>query len=270
MNDEVNPYIAPRDIVEAAVVAETAKEAGPPQTPWGFWTTIGFSAAVLGTFVAVQTAVVIPFACLEYSRNPGVKPAKLTADLESNGLLLSLATMLSAPVCIALTVLFARLRRQMPLRQYLALRPVSRGAMLKWCAWLVLFMLVSDGLTCLFSREVVPSQMVKAYRTAGFVPLLWIAIVCAAPLFEKVFFRGFLFQGIRHSRLGSVGAILITALSWAAIHLQYDVYQMSVIFFGGLLLGTARLRTDSLYAVVVMHGLWNVIATTETALMAAG
>jgi membrane protease YdiL (CAAX protease family) len=269
MNDEVNPYVAPRDIVEAAVAAEAAEETGLPQTPWGFWATMGFSVVVLLIFVAVQAAVGISAVLLQLWRNPNVNPKALAADIESNGLLLSLAVILSAPLCAALTVLFAWLRRQMPLRQYLALRPVYWGTMLKWCGYVVLFGVLSDGLTYLLGREIVPSQMVKAYETAGFVPLIWIAIVCAALLFEETFFRGFIFQGIRHSRLGRGGAILITALTWAAIHLQYDAYQISVIFLGGLLLGMARLKTDSLYSVVAMHALWNVIATAEAALAAA-
>ena len=269
MNSETNSepghdqvYVA--EVVEVVEVAELVEERS---TPWGFWATVGFSVAVLGVFVAVQTAVAIPFVLTEMQHNRHVSVEELSQDLASNGLLLSLAVLLSAPACIGMTVLFAKIRRQMSVRQYLGLRPVSNGAMLLWCSSVLVFMLLSDALTYLVGRDIVPAQMVRAYETAGFLPLLWIAIIIGAPLFEELFFRGFLFQGIRHSKLGGTGAILITALAWAFIHTQYDAYQMSLIFVGGLLLGTARLKTDSAYVTIAMHVFWNIIAVVETAVV---
>jgi membrane protease YdiL (CAAX protease family) len=268
MDEKPDPYVSPEDLVEAQLVAE-GQLGDKPATPWGFWATIGFSIVVLGVFVAIQTAVIMPFVFAEMRRQPGVSPQALTENLESNGLLLALATVISTPACIALTVLFASLRKPTSVRRYLGLNPVSPRTLLVWCLAVVLFMLLSDGLTYLLAREVVPTQMVEAYRTAGFLPLLWLAIIGLAPLFEEVFFRGFLFSGIRHCWLGGPGAIVITALTWAGIHLQYDIYQVSVIFAGGLLLGIARLKSSSLCPTVAMHAIWNVIAMVETAFVAA-
>jgi len=269
MNDDTNPYAAPDDLVEAEVVAEVveaAKAVDEPRTPWGFWATVGLSTVVLGVFVAIQTAVAIPFVLVEMQRQQAASPQALVENLESNGLLLSLATLFSAPVCIALTALFAKLRRQMPLRQYLALNPVSKGTILLWCLGILAFMIFSDGLTYLVELDVVPDQMAEAYQTAGFLPLLWLALVGAAPLFEEIFFRGFLFQGLQHSWPGATGAIVITALVWAAIHMQYDAYQILTIFLGGLLLGAARWKTGSVSTTIIMHAFWNVLATVETAI----
>jgi len=269
MDDRANPYASPDDLVEAEVVAEVveaAKAVDEPRTPWGFWATVGFSIVVLGVFVAIQTAVVIPFVLVEIRRQQAASPQALAENLESNGLLLSLATLFSTPPCIGLTLLFAKLRRQVPLREYLALNPVSKGTILLWCLGILAFMILSDGLTYLVERDVVPDKMAEAYQTAGFLPLLWIALVGAAPLFEEVFFRGFLFQGLQCSWLGATGAIVITALVWAGIHMQYDAYQISTIFLGGLLLGAARWKTGSVYTTIVMHAFWNLIATVETAI----
>jgi hypothetical protein len=108
--------------------------------------------------------------------------------------------------------------------------------------------------------------MVDAYKTASSLPVLLFAIVVVAPIFEEIFFRGFLFQGIRYSRLGSVGAIGITSLVWAVIHLQYDIYGMATVFATGILFGIARLKTDSIHLVMVMHSLAGLVATVETAL----
>ena len=67
------------------------------------------------------------------------------------------------------------------------------------------------------------------------------------------------------ARLGGGGTIVLTSLVWACIHLQYDAYQVSIVFAGGLLLGTARLRTGSLWPTIAMHVFWNIIAMVETA-----
>jgi membrane protease YdiL (CAAX protease family) len=130
---------------------------------------------------------------------------------------------------------------------------------------LVVFAALADGLTIALGRPVIPKFMIDAYSTAGFVPLLWTAVVLMAPLFEEVFFRGFIFQGIRHSRLGVCGAIVLTSLAWAGTHVQYDWYQMTIIFAGGILLGVARWRSKSVYPPLAMHAAMNLMATVEVA-----
>jgi hypothetical protein len=106
----------------------------------------------------------------------------------------------------------------------------------------------------------------NAYESAGFLPLLWAALIVMAPLFEETFFRGFMLEGFCYTKLRAVGAILLTSLVWSAIHIQYDVYQVATIFVGGLLLGTAKLRTGSVLVTMSMHCLQNVLATVETAI----
>jgi membrane protease YdiL (CAAX protease family) len=63
--------------------------------------------------------------------------------------------------------------------------------------------------------------------------------------------------------LGGAGAIVLTALVWAVIHRQYDWYGVATVFAAGLLLGFARLRTNSIYSCLLMHALMNLIATIE-------
>jgi membrane protease YdiL (CAAX protease family) len=41
--------------------------------------------------------------------------------------------------------------------------------------------------------------MTDTYETAEYTPLIWITFVIAAPLIEELFFRGFLFEGLRDS-----------------------------------------------------------------------
>jgi membrane protease YdiL (CAAX protease family) len=137
---------------------------------------------------------------------------------------------------------------------------------LKWLLYLAIFLVASDILTLILSRPIVPPFMGDAYRTATFVPVLYVAIVVVAPIFEEIFFRGFLFEGVRHSRLGPGGAIGMTSLVWAIIHLQYDTYGVSTVFALGLLFGFARLKSGSVYVSIVMHALASLVAMIETAI----
>jgi membrane protease YdiL (CAAX protease family) len=96
---------------------------------------------------------------------------------------------------------------------------------------------------------------------------LWLAVGVAAPLFEEIAFRGFLFQGLAASRLRWYGATVVTAILWAAIHVQYDWYEVSTIFALGLVLGTARAMTNSTLLTMWLHCFINLLATAEMALL---
>lgn len=132
-----------------------------------------------------------------------------------------------------------------------------------WSLMLLLFTGFFDTLTFLLNRHSALQMMVDVYKTAYFTPLLWFAFVIVGPLMEEIVFRGFMFKGIEHSKMGPAGAVIITSLVWSFIHIQYDVYGMVNLFLGGLLLGFARTKSNSIYPPVIMHILQNIIATIE-------
>ena len=86
------------------------------------------------------------------------------------------------------------------------------------------------------------------------------ATVIFAPVFEEVFFRGFLFEGFRYSKMGAAGAIFVTSLVWAGFHMQYGLLQIASIFVLGIILGVVRYRTGSLWAPLAMHVFNNLLA----------
>ena len=110
-----------------------------------------------------------------------------------------------------------------------------------------------------------PDFSIEIYRSAAGSWVLWLAIVLVAPLAEEVFFRGFLFRGFAASMLGPAGAIVLTALIWAAFHLQYDYLQMGFVFVVGLLLGMARYLSGSIVLTSGLHVLMNLSAMLLTA-----
>jgi len=233
--------------------------------PWGFWATVGFSAIIAIAYILIQAIVVIPFVVPAVIHNKNLDIAQFSQNLASNGLVLAIAICAVAPFTIGLIVLFAKIRRKITIKQYLGFHNPGWKKISKWCVVLVIFVGCFDTLTFSINRPVVPEFMVNVYTTAYFRPLLWLALVIVAPLTEEIFFRGFLFKGIESSKMGPVGAIIITSLAWAVMHSQYDVYGMVSIFIGGLLLGFARVKSNSIYPPIVMHIIQNIIATIEVA-----
>jgi membrane protease YdiL (CAAX protease family) len=139
--------------------------------------------------------------------------------------------------------------------------------MRNWLALLAGVLVIEDLLTIAFDRPFINEFMSVAYATANPIWMLWLAVVVAAPLFEEMFFRGFLLKGLAASFLGPIGAVAATSGLWAVLHLQYDLYDIANIFCLGLLLGTARLVTGSLFVPLMLHAITNLLATVEVALL---
>jgi len=235
---------------------------GREPTPWGFWATIGFSFLTIIILFVAQIVTVIGFGVVA----KGSYPEMHLNSLGSNGLLLAIATCVSTPPTIALSLLFARLRKNITIKEYFCLYRPGKGQYLKWILAIIVLVVCSDTLTVILGRPVVPEFMVQAYTSARFIPLLWFAVIIAAPLGEEIIFRGFLFKGIQNSRIGANGAILISSLGWSVLHIQYDSYGVGTIFVMGLLLGAARLKSDSIYVPIMMHAIASFIATIEAAI----
>ena len=232
--------------------------------PWGFWLTVVFGVCIFGSYVMAQSAVVIVAALVEGTiTNP-----KALEALAMNGLVLSICLVVGTPVVVGLSALFAWLRPGMSVRYYLGLTRASWKTIALGLISVVLLGLTYDWVSTAAGRPDIPEFMVNAYRTAGFAPLLWVAVILGAPLAEEIFFRGFLFKGLERSPIGGWGAILLTSLSWALIHLQYDLFDIGSIFALGLLLGVFRLKTGSILPPLAMHLLQNLVATIQVACVA--
>ena len=233
--------------------------------PWGLWETLGFSAIILALFSVLQILVATFFVSLAKAEHPELDLEVYAKSLSSNGFCIAIMVVVSGLICTALTLLFAKLRKNISVKNYIGFKEPLKREWVRWLLILAAFLFLSDGVNLLLHQPIVPPFMVDAYKTASSLPALLLAIVVVAPIFEEIFFRGFLFQGIRYSRLGPIGAIGITSLLWAAIHLQYGIYGITTVFALGLLFGIARLKTDSIHLLMVMHSFVGLVATMETA-----
>jgi membrane protease YdiL (CAAX protease family) len=237
---------------------------------WGPWQTVAWALGVAVLFVLMQVVSVWVYVGVSSWLAPETVPNESALGLHTNGLLLSLATLATAPVCLLAIGAIVR-RRTRAVQDYLAWRKLSPGAGLwRWFGYGALLIAVADSLTWLAGRPLVPDFMRDTYMTAGWAPLYWLAVVGVAPLFEEIFFRGFLFRGLESSRLGAAGTVIVTALVWALVHTQYDLFELTIVLAGGLYLGWVRLRTGSARLTYGLHAFWNLVAVIQVALVAAG
>jgi len=243
----------------------------PEDRIWKFWPTVGLGAAIFAVYFIIQSAVAIIFTLVymlnRISEDTQLDLTEIAGSLSTNGLLISIATILSGIAGVALIVVFVRIRRGITLRDYLALypiKPVTFGIL-----FLVILLLlgISIGLEQLGSTTENSSFMENIYTSSVWLPLLWIAVVVFAPFFEEWFFRGFVFAGLSRSFLQPAGAILVTSLVFALLHaLQYNLIGVATVFVLGLAFGIVRYKTGSLWSTMILHAAWNLIGMVGAAL----
>jgi len=228
---------------------------------WGLWATIGFSLLILITFIVTQTLIFFIYA----QNKLNVDDEVFSNTLLSNGDAISIAEISAAIMGITITFFFTRLRKRHSIADYLLLHAVTLKNTLKYLTLMGVAMIVM-AIIAIISEHPTPQVMSDIYHSAKYPALLWFALIIAAPFFEEILFRGFLFEGLQHSSVGLISTAMITSALWASIHLQYGLYEIVLIFFVGLLLSYAKVKSQSLYIPIAMHVLMNLIATLEIAL----
>jgi membrane protease YdiL (CAAX protease family) len=241
----------------------------PEKRVWGFWATIGFGAVILFAFIVVQTLVVaIGGAIVAIPRLESIDPSQFDAMLQTImdalndrlGLLQSLATIISGIVGVGLIILIIRARKRAGVIEYLGLYEISGNQVLLSLGVVLGFIGVMTLLENSLGLEAGDTINDTLFDTSLWPPLFGIAVVIFAPLFEELFFRGFLFEGILQSRLGAAGAIIITSVVFAILHIQYNAFGMFYIFLLGIIMGLVRWKTRRLWSTLVMHAVVNLLA----------
>jgi len=232
---------------------------------WGLWGTIGFSLLILTSFIIVQTIVFFIYAQSKLAEHSNVNEEVFLNSLLSNGDAISIAEIFAAAFGIAITFFFIYLHKRQSIEDYLLLHAITVRTTLIYLALMAIAMILM-AIVATISNHPTPQVMLDIYHSAKHPALLWFALIVAAPFFEEILFRGFLFEGLRHSSVGLIPTAIITSALWASIHLQYGLYEIVIIFFVGLLLSYAKVKSQSLYVPIAMHLLMNLVATLEIAL----
>jgi membrane protease YdiL (CAAX protease family) len=111
-------------------------------------------------------------------------------------------------------------------------------------------------------------ETAKNLRGVAFL-IFSLSAIIAAPIFEEIVFRGFLFNALRGNfRLGKIGqlfgktiadysAIVLSAIIFALGHMQFQLVTIVLLFFMGCLLAEVYRRSGSLYCAIILHAINN-------------
>jgi membrane protease YdiL (CAAX protease family) len=239
-------------------VLPDGRESGTPPNVWGPWPTLGFALAIGAVYLIVALVVLLPFLveALPHSADPG---QLLQSIMDKAGLITAISTILTAAICIWLIVILIRVRKA-SVKEYLGLRRISWKTVMVLIAATAGLLLATAGVSQLFKN---PTDDLRLFETSVYPPVLWLALVVFAPVLEEAVFRGFLFEGFRRSRMGTVLTVIIMAMAWASLHIQYNFAYIAIIFFVGIALGFARVRSGSLWSPILMHSLFNLAAVIQ-------
>ena len=229
--------------------------------PWGRAATLGLG---VGALLAGQAA-----ALMVLTWHFGVGLAQLP-DFSGDGVSVTLIMLVATPVQLALLMLMAR-QTGAGAADYLGLIRPRRADVVMGIVAIVAFILVGNAVSWLLGQNIVTGFQHDIYRSAGaagMLPLLWLVVVLVTPVNEELLFRGFLFRGWHRTPRDAWIVIIITALLWAIIHVQYDLYVIGQVFVCGLILGWFRWATGSTLLTILMHALVNAEGMLETLLTA--
>jgi hypothetical protein len=225
--------------------------------PWGIVATCGW---MLAAFLLALAAAAIAYALWF---GPGATPATQPYD----GVGLAVASFVMFPLEVAILAMAARWRGWSA-ADYFALNVPRRGEVVMAAACTLALIFAVNGLLYLTGKDIVSPFQVEAYRTAkdaGWLVWTMLAIVVVAPVGEEIAFRGFMYRGL--ARPGSeIPAIMVIALVWSLLHIQYDWVGMLQIFAIGLLFGWFRWASGSTTLTILMHVLVNLESMIETAI----
>jgi len=232
------------------------------QNIWGFWGTLLWGVVIAVLLFVGQILPIYLYRLFE-GKQDTIDSFFLSLDaIEQNAFLLSLSVIGSALFVVPLVLGMAKLKRNSSLRDYFAFNPISWGTMGRWMLVLLALLLFESFAIDALGVEEIPSFMMNIeYPSVLSMWVLLFAVIFMAPLVEEVVFRGFLLKGFSQTFMGAYGAIVVTSLLWAMLHMQYELAYVAVIFVVGLVFGYARLKTNSILTPLMMHFFMNLVAT---------
>jgi membrane protease YdiL (CAAX protease family) len=159
--------------------------------------------------------------------------------------------------------------QRLPFRDTLALpalrwRDVGNGIVYGLLAYLVLC--VVNALIPLVQSALgggvaaLPFEPPQVGGTAFTLVTIWIGMVIAAPVAEELLFRGLIYRGLAASRLGGLGAVLVSSLAFGLVHAPAFGWPR-VVATGcvGLLLGWLRWQTGNTAIGIMAHAVMNLM-----------
>jgi len=231
------------------------------ENSWGFWATLGWAFLAYAAGQAAASAVVLWWT--------GGDLAAVAANPYS-GALVALTVLILNPVTIAVLLGAIRIANANALEYLGLVRPRLRDAG-KSVVLLLVIIALGDAFFYAIGHPIVsPFQQiaVRSAEASGWLVPLVIATIVFAPLGEEILFRGFLFRGFvrpGQPRWLSMLFVVFISVLFALPHVQYDLLDMSQVLVFGLFVGWVRLWSGSTLLTMLLHAVFNLEGTVETA-----
>lgn len=105
----------------------------------------------------------------------------------------------------------------------------------------------------------VPDPIKELITNRASLAIVMIFVISLGPLYEELFFRGFLFPLLAKT-FGAAGGILLSALPFALLHgaqYQWAWQQITLVGLAGAAFGFVRYKTGSTAASTILHSSFN-------------
>jgi membrane protease YdiL (CAAX protease family) len=238
---------------------------------WSPWATMGLGAVILFIWLMIQMLVMVVIAAMSLYENPDQDFVGLVTRQSTNSMALGACLILSCSAGVGLIWTGIQLKKGAIPKDYLELKPISMRTLAAVLGITFAFCVSTDLLAFFLGKPIVTNEMMKIYTGGSNNFLLWVGAVIFESFFMEFFFRGFLFEGLRHSRLGVVGTALLTSGCYTLVFLPYDYWLLFCTMFSmGLLSVAFRVKTGSLWSCVASAVLVNLIAMVEMFMVAHG
>jgi membrane protease YdiL (CAAX protease family) len=245
-----------------SVAGIAADDRPVPPPVWKFVGTAIWGGLAFG---AMSVAQILPLViALWLYADPNLSDASVLAISERPDIL-AISIICGVPAALAVLWLAIRLKKR-SFADYLALRWPSRRELIFALGLSIAVLVVLDLISLLAGKPISPAFVLDTMRNAKAAGQIWLVLIglcIAAPVAEELIFRGFIYRGWAQSFLRRGGAIALSSLLFAIIHLQYDVFYIAGIVVIGALLGYLRYRSNSTWLTVIMHGFYNFVAAMQ-------
>ena len=225
--------------------------AGARREPrWPAWSSVAaFGVGLVVTFVVVGIAAAIA----------GPQVAKKSPTFEI------VATLIQSAAFLGAAILFASLVAKPKAWQF-GLRRTPFWPAVGWAALgLVTFYVFSAVYTALVSTHAKQTITDKLGAGSGTVGLIAAGamVICVAPVFEELFFRGFFYRALRN-RFVPLTAAGLDGLLFGVIHYDFSTTSMLLILpplaYLGFMFCLVYERTGSIFPTIALHSFNNTIA----------
>jgi hypothetical protein len=230
--------------------------------PYGFWKTLGIGAAIYvvtlyGSVMVSQMVQVALVPILQAKFQLALSSSPDPSILE-DGLPLAISSCFIG-VLGSILVGIAIFLSDAPARAYFGAGTLRFRQTFAYLLAFAVVALAVHAAAHTFGDSARWDHWGNVYRNTRPLFVLWLGTGLLGPLFEELFYRGFLFAGLRRSRLGISGTIITTAALFAFTHYRYGVFGVIWIFVLGLAFGVARHRSDTIRLPLLMHMTYNLI-----------